>query len=70
MRVTVDIYDDLLQRAQDLSGIQDPTALLHEALKALVARETLWGLARLRGQFPQELLDPEAIQNVIDSERP
>lgn len=70
MQITVDIDDDLLQRAQELSGIQDPTTLVHEALKALMACQTVQGLARLRSQLPQEILDSEEIQTAIDSGRP
>ena len=59
MRVTVDIDDDLLQRAQALSGIKEPTALVHEALKALIERESARQLAQLGGSEPQldETLD-------------
>jgi Arc/MetJ family transcription regulator len=39
MRVTVEIDDKLLADAQAASGLRDITALLHEALKALIERE-------------------------------
>jgi Arc/MetJ family transcription regulator len=39
MRVTVEIDDKLLAEAQAASGLRDITALVHEALKALIERE-------------------------------
>jgi len=53
MRVTVDIDHDLRLRAQELSGIQDPTALVHESLKALIERESARRLAQLGGFEPR-----------------
>ena len=53
MRTTLNIDDDLLQRARDLSGVQEKTALIREGLKALIERESARGLARLGGSQPQ-----------------
>ncbi len=39
MRTTVTLDDDLLERAKELTGIEEGPALLREALKALIARE-------------------------------
>jgi hypothetical protein len=36
MRTTLNIDDDLLERARDLSGVQEKTALIREGLKALI----------------------------------
>ena len=40
MRLTVDLDDDLLAKARELTGIDDVAVLLTAALKALVDRET------------------------------
>ena len=59
MQITVDIDDDLLQRAQEPGGIQEPPALVHEALKALIERESASQSEQLGGPEPQldETLD-------------
>jgi len=53
MRTTLNIDDDLLQRARDLSDVQEKTALIREGLKALIERESARRLARLGGSEPQ-----------------
>lgn len=53
MRTTVNLDDALLTRAQDLSGLQERSALLREALNALIQRESARRLARLGGSEPQ-----------------
>jgi Arc/MetJ family transcription regulator len=53
MRTTLNIDDDLLQQARDLSGVQQKTALIREGLKALIERESARRLARLGGSEPQ-----------------
>jgi Arc/MetJ family transcription regulator len=53
MRTTLNIDDDLLERARDLSGVQEKTALIREGLKALIERESARRLARLGGSEPQ-----------------
>lgn len=52
MRTTLALDDDLLARAIDLTGIEEKTALVREALKALVERESARRLARLGGSEP------------------
>ena len=49
MRSTFALDDELLDRAQRLSGITDKTPLLKEALRALIERESARRLARLGG---------------------
>lgn len=49
MRTTVNLDDELLSRAVELSGIHGRSALLREALAALVQRESARRLAALRG---------------------
>jgi hypothetical protein len=53
MRTTLNIDDDLLERARDLSGVQEKTALIREGLEALIERESARRLARLGGSEPQ-----------------
>ncbi len=52
MRTTLALDDDLLARAAVLTGIEEKTALVREALKALVERESARRLARLGGSEP------------------
>jgi len=49
MRTTVNLDDDLLVQAKNLSGVEDRGALLKEALRALIERESARRLARLGG---------------------
>jgi Arc/MetJ family transcription regulator len=49
MRTTINIDEDLLDKAARLSGIEERTALIHEGLRALIARESARRLARLGG---------------------
>jgi Arc/MetJ family transcription regulator len=53
MRTTVTLDDELIAKAQQLSGIKERTAVLHEALRALIAREAQRRLARLGGTEPR-----------------
>jgi Arc/MetJ family transcription regulator len=53
MRTTLAIDDDLLAEAQDLTGVKEKSALVREALVALIARESARRLARLGGSQPQ-----------------
>ncbi|WP_121254970.1 type II toxin-antitoxin system VapB family antitoxin [Nocardioides ferulae] len=52
MRTTVVLDDDLLAEAQRLSGTTERSALLREALRALIERESARRLARLGGSQP------------------
>ena len=52
MRTTVNIDDQLLAKAGKLAGPMDRTALLSEALRALIERESAKRLARLGGTQP------------------
>ena len=53
MRTTVTLDESLLNQAQLLSGVQERSALLKEALSALIQRESARRLARLGGTEPQ-----------------
>jgi len=52
MRTTVALDDDLVAKAQAFTGLQEKSALLREALKALIQRESARRLARLGGSEP------------------
>jgi Arc/MetJ family transcription regulator len=52
MRTTLFLDDDLVARAQDLTGVKEKTLLVREALKALIERESARRLARLGGSEP------------------
>jgi len=49
MRTTLNIDDNILQKARSLTGIQEKTALVRAGLEALVARESARRLAALGG---------------------
>jgi Arc/MetJ family transcription regulator len=53
MRTTINIDDDLLAKAVKLTGPLDRSAMVREALKALIERESARRLARLGGTQPQ-----------------
>ena len=52
MRTTVVLDDELVDEAQRLSGTTERSALLKEALRALIERESARRLARLGGSEP------------------
>jgi len=52
MRSTLNVDDELITRARNLTGIQEKTALIHAGLEALIARETARRLAALGGTQP------------------
>jgi len=52
MRTTLIIDEKLLERARELTGIQEKTALVHAGLQALIAREAAKRLAALGGTEP------------------
>lgn len=52
MRTTLALDDDLLAEAQRLTGTSEKTALVREALRALVERESARRLARLGASEP------------------
>ncbi|HJS89302.1 MAG TPA: type II toxin-antitoxin system VapB family antitoxin [Steroidobacteraceae bacterium] len=49
MRTTLIIDDELLRKAQELTGLREKTAVLHAGLQALIAREHARRLAALGG---------------------
>jgi Arc/MetJ family transcription regulator len=53
MRTTLIIDEHLVERARELTGIQEKTALVREGLMALIARESGKRLAALGGAQPK-----------------
>lgn len=53
MRTTLILNPELLDRARQLTGIQEKTALVHAGLEALIAREAGKRLAALGGTEPK-----------------
>jgi predicted transcriptional regulator len=53
MHTTVTLDDDLLRRAQELSGVSERSQLLRQALVALVERESARRLAALGASEPK-----------------
>ena len=52
MRTTLALDDDLIEKAQAFTGIREKSALVREALKALIERESARRLASLGGSDP------------------
>jgi Arc/MetJ family transcription regulator len=52
MRTTLALDDELLADAQAYTGIKEKSALVREALKALIEREAARRLARMGGIAP------------------
>ncbi len=52
MRTTLALDDELLAKAQAFTGLKEKSALVREALTALVERESALRLARLGGSEP------------------
>ena len=53
MRTTLNIDDALLEDARRLTGLEERTAIIHEGLRALIARESARRLAKLGGSEPR-----------------
>jgi Arc/MetJ family transcription regulator len=49
VRTTLNIDDELLEKAAKLTGIEEKTSLVRLGLEALIARESAKRLARLGG---------------------
>jgi Arc/MetJ family transcription regulator len=53
MRTTIALDDDLVRMAQEFTGVAEKTALVREALKSLIERESFRRLAALEGTMPE-----------------
>ncbi|MGA8808230.1 MAG: type II toxin-antitoxin system VapB family antitoxin [Thermoanaerobaculia bacterium] len=49
MRTTINLDEQLVEEAQRMTGTQERTALIHDGLRALIARESARRLAKLGG---------------------
>jgi Arc/MetJ family transcription regulator len=58
MRTTVALDDDLIAKAEAFTGMREKSALIREALKALIERESARRLARLGGSEPRVTAAP------------
>ena len=52
MRTTITLDEHLMEQAQRITGIKDKSALIHEGLRVLIARESARRLALLGGSDP------------------
>jgi Arc/MetJ family transcription regulator len=52
MRTTIALDDELIAEAQRLTGTTEKSALIREALRALIQRESARRLAKLGGTEP------------------
>ena len=53
MRTTLALDDKLMSKARAFTGVQEKSALVREALKALIERESARRLAKLGGSEPK-----------------
>jgi len=53
VRANLALDDDLVAKAQQFTGLKEKSALVREALTALIERESARRLARLGGSEPQ-----------------
>ncbi len=53
MRTTLNIEDNLMEKASKMTGIKEKTALVKLGLEALIARESARRLAKLGGTQKQ-----------------
>lgn len=53
MRTTVNIDDELILKAQRITGVKEKAVLLREGLRALIERESSRRLARLGATEPR-----------------
>jgi hypothetical protein len=58
MRSTLILKDELVQKAQELTGITEKTALIHEGLTLLIQREAAKRLSKLGGSDPEAKAAP------------
>ncbi|WP_206957269.1 type II toxin-antitoxin system VapB family antitoxin [Trinickia acidisoli] len=64
MRTTIALDDDLLAKAQAYTGVEEKSALVREALTALIQREAAKRLANLGGSQPGVEAAPRRRQGV------
>jgi len=52
MRTTLNLDDDLIRQAREITGLQEKTALIHAGLRELISRGAARRLAALGGTMP------------------
>lgn len=63
MRTTIALDDELMAKAQALTGLKEKSALVREGLKALIERESARRLARLGGSEADLVAPPRRRPN-------
>ncbi len=58
MRTTLNLNDELMRDAMRVTGLREKTAVVHEGLKALLAREAARRLIALGGAMPKARAAP------------
>ncbi len=58
MRTTLNLDDEIYEKAAKLTGIKEKTQLLHEGLKLLIQRESARRLSKLAGSSPKSAAIP------------
>jgi Arc/MetJ family transcription regulator len=58
MRTRLTLDDALVAKARDITGLEESSALIREALKALIERESARRLARLGASEPDLVAAP------------
>ncbi|PYE86841.1 type II toxin-antitoxin system VapB family antitoxin [Phyllobacterium leguminum] len=58
MRTTLALDDALVAKAKAITGLEEKSALVEEALKALIERESARQLAKLGGTEPDVVAPP------------
>lgn len=53
VKTTLELDDDFIRIAQELTGVDEKTALVRKALKSLIERESSRRLAALTGTMPE-----------------
>jgi Arc/MetJ family transcription regulator len=53
MRTTLTLDDESLEKAEEYTGLSEKTAIVREAMKALIERESARRLARMGGIAPK-----------------
>ncbi|HXH37775.1 MAG TPA: type II toxin-antitoxin system VapB family antitoxin [Thermoanaerobaculia bacterium] len=53
MRTTINLGEELIEKARRITGTHERTALIHEGLRVLIARESARRLVLLGGSDPR-----------------
>ncbi len=58
MKTTLNLNNDLIEKAQKLTGIREKTALIHKGLEALIQQIARNHLIKLGGSDPKAAVSP------------